>query len=45
MPAGVTQGARSGPWLFLAMINNFKIQRDDISLRKFADDTSVGIAS
>ena len=39
--AGVPQGTRLGPWLFLVMINDLKLPGESFSMRKFADDTTV----
>ena len=40
VPAGVPQGTRLGPWLFLAMINDLRLP-EGFHLWKFADDTMV----
>ena len=40
VPAGVPQGTRLGPWLFLAMINDLRLP-EGFHLWKFADDTTV----
>ena len=34
------QGARLGPWLFLAMINDLRLSKEFL-MWKFADDTTV----
>ena len=38
--AGVPQGTRLGPWLFLAMINDLRLP-EGFHMWKFADDTTV----
>ena len=40
VPAGVPQGTRLGPWLFLAMINDLSLP-EGFHMWKFADDTTV----
>ena len=40
VPAGVPQGTRLGPWLFLAMINDLRLP-EELLMWKFADDTTV----
>jgi hypothetical protein len=40
VPAGVPQGTRLGPWLFLAMINDLTLPESS-SMWKFADDTTI----
>ena len=39
VPAGVPQGTRLGPWLFLAMINDLRLP-EGFHMWKFADDTT-----
>ena len=39
VPSGVSQGTKLGPWLFLLMINDFRIH--DVRTWKYVDDTTI----
>ena len=40
--AGVLQGTKLGPWLFLAMINDLKLSNDPLEdMWKYADDSTI----
>ena len=41
VPAGVPQGTRLGPWLFLVLINDLKLPQESLPTWKFADDCTI----
>jgi hypothetical protein len=41
VPAGVPQGTRLGPWLFLVLINDLKLPQESLPMWKFADDCTI----
>ena len=41
VPAGVPQGTRLGPWLFLVLVNDLKLPQESLPMWKFADDCTI----